>query len=436
MKKRLIFTINLILFYSCNIELPNTNNSYEEKLTVFSNIELQQLKTDSLIMNIGTIYVSLTAGLDQNIERDSLYIENAYIDMQYTSNQNQNIVISNCNTTSISPCFEYNQEQNGYTLKNGPPLNPNLGDTVNLEISYQEYEVSAKTKLPNDISISSIDSSPYLCEGDEIPVKTVNTDNFLPVFESLVTFFFNEGIINIDNFNEFNPYDLINNLDSTNYSKYQEFIENLNDSLLSKIELRDNGNCYIGSFASYPYFRINFESENNTSINIINTALEAERIKSIYEEGNNDTGIDLNCNDIKGEGFNAGYYQNLFYDYACQYDVTFDIFKIWKDDITYDEENRLRFTNPFVWLADTSPIPMMWLYFNYYGLQLINVQIVDEAYYDYFTGDPFVFNNQQNQFILPDSNIKNGYGLFSSNLSKSFFIYAKRHPDNINEIMK
>ena len=79
---------------------------------------------------------------------------------------------------------------------------------------------------------------------------------------------------------------------------------------------------------------------------------------------------------------------------------------------------------------------MMWLYFNYYGLQLINVQVVDEAYYDYFTGDPFVFNNQQNQFILPDSNIKNGYGLFSSNLSKSFFIYAKRHPENINDLMQ
>ena len=57
MKKRFIFTFafNLILFYSCNIELPNTNNSYEEKLTVFSNIELQQLKPDSLIMNIEQI---------------------------------------------------------------------------------------------------------------------------------------------------------------------------------------------------------------------------------------------------------------------------------------------------------------------------------------------------------------------------------------------
>ena len=79
---------------------------------------------------------------------------------------------------------------------------------------------------------------------------------------------------------------------------------------------------------------------------------------------------------------------------------------------------------------------MMWLYFNYYGLQLINVQVVDQAYYDYFSGDPFVFNNQQNQFILPDSNIENGYGLFSSTLSKSFFIYLDRHPDNINNLSK
>ncbi|MAJ45438.1 MAG: hypothetical protein CMF96_11945 [Candidatus Marinimicrobia bacterium] len=436
MKTNFIFTLTILIFCSCNLELPSTNNSYEEKLTVFSNIEIQQLKTDSLIMNIGTIYISLTAGLNQDIQKDSLYIKNANISMMYLNSQNQDVVINNCTESSNYICFEYNEDQNGYIIKNGPPINPNLGDTIHLQVSYQDYEITAKTKLPNDIIISSNDSSPYLCDGDELPVKTVNTDNFLPVFESLISFFFNEGIISFDNINELNPFDLINNLDSLNYTKYQEFIENLDDSLLSSIDLRDNGNCYIGSFASYPYFRINFESNSNTSINIINTALESERIKNTFEQGNNETGIDLNCNDIRGEGNSAGYYQNLFYDYACQYDATFDIFKIWKDDITFDEENRLRFTNPFVWLADTSPIPMMWLYFNYYGLQLINVQVVDEAYYEYFTGDPFVFNSQQNQFILPDSNINNGYGLFSSNLSKSFFIYANRHPENINEIMK
>tara|TARA_B100001029_G_scaffold178490_1_gene185374 strand:- start:411 stop:1721 length:1311 start_codon:yes stop_codon:yes gene_type:complete len=434
---RFIFILTIFLFYSCINELPNYDNSYEEKLTVFSNIELQQLNSDSLLMNIGTIYVSLTAGLEQDIQKDSLYIDDANISMEYQDNQNQSVVINNCDLLTDNPCFEYEASQLGYILRNGPPVKPNLGDSVRLEVSYKEYLISASTRLPEDIIISSIDNSPYLCEGNQLPVKTINTDNFLPVFESLVDFFFNEGLIDFNNLDELNPFNLINSLDSLNYSKYKNFINmELDDSILSKIQLRDNGNCYIGSFASYPYFRINFESNSNTSINIINTALESERTKNIYEQGNNETGEDLNCNDIKGEGYNAGYYENLFYDYACQYDVAFDIFKIWKDDITYDEYNRMRFTNPFVWLADTSPIPMMWLYFNYYGLQLINVQVVDQAYYDYFTGDPFVFNNQQNQFILPDSNIKNGYGLFSSNLSKLFFIYAERHPDNINELMQ
>ena len=50
------------------------------------------------------------------------------------------------------------------------------------------------------------------------------------------------------------------------------------------------------------------------------------------------------------------------------------------------------------------------------------VQAADQAYYDYFSGDPI----GKNPYILPDSNIEGGYGLFSSTFSKAFFIDVKK----------
>ena len=435
--------ISIFIFFSCKTDLPNYNNTYEEKLTVFANIAIQQITTNMYTMNVGTVHVSNTASITQDIQKEDLIIDNAEIVMNYQNLEGENITIRNCIDQLTDPCFLFDNNSNGYNLINDESLQlPALGDTVKLNVTHDNLSVSAFTILPNSLEVNSSDMSPYLCEGNEIAVDTVITDNFLNFGTSLVDYLVNSGTISIDSLSGFefsNLYDLVefnllNNLDSVAYQNYKNFI--IQNPTLSKIKLRDNGNCYIGSFASYPYFRIDFNSNANTSINIVNIALESDRVKSLHENGNNESGEDLNCNGIKGEGSGASYYQNLFYDYACQNESTFDLFKLWKDPITYDEQHRLRFTNPNIWLADTSPIPMMWLYFNYYGLQLINVQVVDQAYYDYFSGDPFVFNNQQNQFILPDSNIENGYGLFSSTLSNSFFIYLDRHPDNINNLSK
>ena len=102
---------------------------------------------------------------------------------------------------------------------------------------------------------------------------------------------------------------------------------------------------------------------------------------------------------------------NTFYD-------TTDVFKIWKGPYLRDENYNPYLGNPFLWTVETSPSPIMWLYFNYYGKHLMVIQASDDAYYDYLSGDPL----GQNQYILPDSNIEGGYGLFTSNYSKAFFI--------------
>mgnify|MGYP004126445441 CR=1 FL=1 len=71
---------------------------------------------------------------------------------------------------------------------------------------------------------------------------------------------------------------------------------------------------------------------------------------------------------------------------------------------------------------DGFAIPAVFLYFNYYGKHLMMIQSSDKAYYDYLSGDPI----GKNQYILPDSNIENGYGLFSSTFTKPFFIDVKK----------
>ena len=65
---------------------------------------------------------------------------------------------------------------------------------------------------------------------------------------------------------------------------------------------------------------------------------------------------------------------------------------------------------------------MSWLYFNYYGLQLITVQATDINFYNYLQGDPL----ENNIYTLPGSNIEGGYGLFSSHTYEKFYVYLKK----------
>jgi hypothetical protein len=45
-----------------------------------------------------------------------------------------------------------------------------------------------------------------------------------------------------------------------------------------------------------------------------------------------------------------------------------------------------------------------------------------ESYFNYFSGDPV----GQNIYLLPDSNVENGLGVFYSNYSSSFVVYVRR----------
>ena len=67
----------------------------------------------------------------------------------------------------------------------------------------------------------------------------------------------------------------------------------------------------------------------------------------------------------------------------------------------------------------------MWLYFDYYGLQLMTFRATSESYFDYFSGDPV----GQNIYLLPDSNFEGGLGVFYSSYETRFLVYVKREED-------
>ena len=83
-------------------------------------------------------------------------------------------------------------------------------------------------------------------------------------------------------------------------------------------------------------------------------------------------------------------------------------FRIWKGQYPRTENSVPYRINPWQWNIEESPQPIMWLYFDYYGLQLMTFQATSESYFNYFSGDPV----GQNIYLLPDSNIEGAKGVF------------------------
>jgi hypothetical protein len=143
------------------------------------------------------------------------------------------------------------------------------------------------------------------------------------------------------------------------------------------------GPCHTTSFASVPLFLIDWEAEEEPGMmRVISFALE-----------------DTTANAIVDTSFAANAFKGSMWE---------------------DENGNYYRPNPAVVNLSQDVIDFSWLLFNYYSPHLIFMQTTDHAFSDYFFGDPF----RQNQWILPDSNIDGGYGLFSSVASRYFVVYV------------
>jgi len=400
---RKIFFILILFLISC--QLPDNNTEYQEGLVVFGRIELREMN-GTAIGEIDPVRVSLSSEIDANIgDTESLYINDAIVTITGAFDEDENN-IRTITLNTIDGLGEYIVDENEeYKIW------PNSNYTLN--VIYQDYTVSGTTTTPNYLTIGSIEDN-YNCEQCSDPTIYGETtcENS---GESWTSESQDIELINVNNFDSINEATDWSWLDDA--SVLDDYITGT-EPMISSIELSRYG-CSVGSFASKPYFVLDIDDQeepdnpNLSAIRILAYALEDKKMGNEPWTDFNNNGIidekeffDYNQNEIRDETL-----INTFYD-------TTDVFKIWKGPYFRDENYNPYLENPFLWTVETSPSPIMWLYFNYYGKHLMVIQASDDAYYDYLSGDPLA----QNQYILPDSNIEGGYGLFTSNYSKAFFI--------------
>jgi len=389
------YFLYILIFIIVSCELPDNETKYQEGLVVFGRIELFEI--DGIAYgDIDTIRVSMSSQIDANLENaNQLYIDDANVTITGAFDQDENN-IRTILLNSVNDLGKYVVDENEeYKIW------PNSSYTLN--VIYENYTASGTTTTPSYLTIESIEDT-YNCEQCSDPTIYGETtcensdENWTSELQNIES-------INVDNFN------LINNDTNGLWILEPELLQSyIDEEIISSIELSRYG-CSVGSFASKPYFVLDIddqEEEDNPNLSAIRILSYALEEKHMGLEPSNDDGtfFDYNQNEIQDMTL-----INTFYD-------TTAVFKIWKGPYFRDENYNPYLLNPFVWTVETSPSPIMWLYFNYYGKHLIVIQSSDDAYYDYLSGDPL----GQNQYLLPDSNIEGGYGLFTSNYSKAFFL--------------
>jgi len=389
------YFIYILIFIIVSCELPDNETEYQEGLVVFGKIELFEINGIAY-GEIDTVRVSMSSQIDANLENaNQLYIDDANVTITGAFDQDESII------RTIALNTVNNLGKYAVDINEEYKIWPNSSYTLN--VIYQDYTVSGTTTTPSYLTIGSIEDT-YNCEQCSDPTIYGETtcensgENWTSELQNIES-------INVDNFN------LINNNTNGLWILEPELLQSyIDEEIISSIELSRYG-CSVGSFASKPYFVLDIDDQeeednpNLSAIRILSYALE-EKHMGLEPSNEDGTFFDYNQNEIQDMTL-----INTFYD-------TTAVFKIWKGPYFRDENYNPYLLNPFVWTVETSPSPIMWLYFNYYGKHLIVVQASDDAYYDYLSGDPL----SQNQYLLPDSNIEGGYGLFTSNYSKAFFL--------------
>ncbi len=371
------FTIlTIFVFQSCDFN--DTELNYNEQLVVFASI------TAGLPI-LDTVLVSRTASVNEDVITNDLWINDAVVKL-INDSTNEILSFNNVGNGQYFPLPETPSNEQVTTYLNFV-IQPDY--RYRLVVTHENDSIMAMTTVPDSFKLSSADLGDYECpDGEVIPTKMVNVNNL-------------EGY-SIEHLSQLllDPQDFVieNNIDV--------------DSVVYRF-----GDCFTKSFASYPFFGVDFDSDNFQTIKILSFALEAnvrglEPLDSLSTILDPDSGgfVDYNYNGIRDSVF-----VNLIYDNTLG-------FRIWKGSYLRDENSVPYRINPWQWNIETSPTPVMWLYFNYYGYQLMTFRATSQSYFNYFSGDPV----GQNIYLLPDSNFDGGLGVFYSNYSSSFLVYVKR----------
>ncbi len=348
MRKFYPLFILVFIAFSACDDFNDPESPYIEQYVVFGNI------SGNMSMIDDTIFVSRSASLDEKVEANQLWISDADITISGDGNSYTAFPV-------LGQPGRYQTEQS-VVFK--------AGQNYKLSVLVNGKTLTSETTVPKSLNINSeTDLKNYICnDGTSLPVKAINTDNM-----------------------NSNGEPIPSKVDTLEYNY---------------------GQCFTGSFASYPMFALDFEiDESSKLVRTLTYGLETETLGL-------EPGTDRDYYDYNWNGKRDSTYINLIYD-------TSFVNILWKGPYLRDAKNNPSRENPFVWSVEKGPIRMSWLYFNYYGLQLITVQATDMNFYDYLQGDPL----ENNIYTLPGSNISGGYGLFSSHTYKSFYVYLKRGRD-------
>ena len=377
--KKYIYNIIIffnIIFFSCDFN--DQEMEYQDKLVVFGTIVANLPVTD-------TVTVSRSASISDDVLAQKLWIDDAEVFIVNDSTKDS-LKFKN---VGIGKYFPINDQSSLEEISNYSNYIINPGETYSLIVNHEIGSVIATTKVPSEMNIAPADLGDYNCpDGEILSTKNIDVNNFENLsFQQLIEFYQDPDSFIVEN--------------------------NINvDSVIYRF-----GECFTQSFASYPMFGVDFDSDIHQTVKIISYALEANEkglepldslSNTISEEG--EPFFDYNYNKIRDSVF-----VNLIYDTTLG-------FRIWKGQYLRDENSTPYRVNPWQWNIETAPSPMMWLYFDYYGLHLVSFLSTSESYFNYFSGDPV----GQNIYLLPNSNIEGGLGVLYSSFSASFLVYIKR----------
>ena len=370
----------LILLQSCNFQ--DEEITYQERMVVFATISAN-------LPIVDTVLVSKTAALDEDILSDNLWVDDAEVTLiriNDDSTDGEKLHYKHVGPGKYFPLDIASSEEE-YLFYSNYIIEP--GRMYKLIVKSESDSLIAYTTVPESMNIRSHIVENYICpDGTVEEVETINVNNF----DSL-------SFLEIINFYE-NPVEYV-----------------LNNSIDVDTVTYRFGDCYTKSFASYPLFGVDFDKKEDQTIKILTYGLEAnkmglEPLDTLSNTIDSDSGgfFDYNYN-----GFRDSVFVNLIYDTTLG-------FRIWKGQYLRTENSIPYRINPWQWNIEEAPTTMMWLYFDYYGYQLVTFQATSESYFDYFSGDPV----GQNIYLLPDSNLDGGLGVFYSSNASRFLVYVRK----------
>ena len=355
--KNILFIISFLIL-SCTIN--DDQVEYEEQLVLWANLRAN-------FPLIDTVFVARSANLNENVSSKQLWIDEAQV---YIIGDTINLLL---NPVLNSPGRYFTNSN--YIFQGG--------GTYEVRAILGTDTISGITVIPYKMEISPVPESIYTCKGNSYSVPEININNYNPATWPPIT-----GYV---------------------------------DTLTLQ-----QGKCFTESFASYPLFKIDFNEEDYETVRIMTLAIDADSVNlEPYTDENSDGLWNENeyYDDWNQNGIRDSCFINLIYDTTYK-----DIYALWKEpfprgsgqETGWLKNSPYRY-NPWPWNVETAPVSMTWLFFDYYGLQLITFQATDDATFNYFQG-----LSEFNQYVMPNSNIVNGYGLVSSSASSSFLIYIKR----------